>query len=510
MQLFPIVLVAVVLAASEGLALGHGESGPNPVVALVVAWALAAVILLTAWIGTVWCCRRIDGGSGSRPIVTAEHLCRWSRTAFLINHALAVFAFGWLEVVRDWTGDLVLIDELITMMPPILGYIGAWWVYYPVESRLRRALLIRRLDNGQPVYSMPSRTRYVLMQWRLGLLLLLVPLLIIMGLAESVHLAIAPLADETEWIADLTTLVAALLVFLYTPLLARRLLHLTPLPAGPLRDDMLDMCRRHNVAVRDVLLWRTSGSMINAAVMGLLGRLRYVLLTDVLLETLSRRQVQAVMAHEIGHVRRHHIPWLLASLLATVALSEMLISGLLYVLDSLGVVWSEDAGDWLTIAATVVALIIALQLFGWVSRRFERQADTFSVVHLSRTPPPPQVPAAEPGERSTSPASAGDSADPPDLPVAHGPETGLIGSEAVTALQSALGRIAQLNAANPRRRSWRHGSIAWRQDYLQSLIGRPLADLPAGRVIRRIKITAIVVLLIAAIVAGIRMLDAGG
>ena len=500
MQLFPIVLVAVVLAAAGRLELKPGQGHPDPVIGLVVACAPVAGILLLTWAGTAWCCRRIDRGRGSRLIVSAERMSRWSRTAFLVNHALAVLLFGWLEVVRGVIGDPILLDEFITMLPPIVGFAGAWWIYYPVESRLRRALLIRQLDSGQPVYSTPSRVQYVLMQSRLGLLLLLVPLLIIMGLSEMIRWAVTPLTAEAVWVADMATLVAALLVFLYTPLLARRLLHLTPLPAGLLRDDLLEICARHRVRVRDVLLWRTSGSMINAAVMGLLGRLRYVLLTDVLLETLSRRQVQAVMAHEIGHVRRHHIPWLLACLLACVALSEMLIGGSLYVIALLGADWPVEAGEWLDIAATIAALIIALQLFGWVSRRFERQADTFAVAHLSQMP-------LETEQPSASDAGA---ADPPSSIEPDDRDAGVIRPEAAGTLQSALSRIARLNAVDTGRRSWRHGSIAWRQRHLQSIIGRLISDLPGDRTVKRIKIAAVIVLLAAGLFAVIRAMKTGG
>ena len=41
------------------------------------------------------------------------------------------------------------------------------------------------------------------------------------------------------------------------------------------------------------------------------------------------------------------------------------------------------------------------------------------------------------------------------------------------AMAGALDSIASLQAIDPRRRSWRHGSIAWRCEYLRALVERP-------------------------------------
>ena len=49
--------------------------------------------------------------------------------------------------------------------------------------------------------------------------------------------------------------------------------------------------------------------MVNAAVIGFLPGLRYVLVSDLLLESMSPIQVEAVFAHEIGHVRHRHVVW---------------------------------------------------------------------------------------------------------------------------------------------------------------------------------------------------------
>ena len=58
--------------------------------------------------------------------------------------------------------------------------------------------------------------------------------------------------------------------------------------------------------------------------------------------------------------------------------------------------------------------------------------------------------------------------------------------------------IAHLNTVDPNRPSWRHGSIAWRQSYLDSIVGRPVDRLPIDVLIRRLKALALLGLMVAA------------
>ena len=59
----------------------------------------------------------------------------------------------------------------------------------------------------------------------------------------------------------------------------------------------------------EILLWQTNNNMGNAAVMGVVPQVRYILLSDLLLQTMTDRQIEAVFAHEAGHVVHRHIAW---------------------------------------------------------------------------------------------------------------------------------------------------------------------------------------------------------
>jgi Zn-dependent protease with chaperone function len=479
MPMLPILIVAVVLLADGGLRLFDDVLLP-PWQVMGLSLAPVAVVLACTALGIAWCRRRLDRGQTPRPIFIAERLVRSARAIIIIVHAISVLALGLLDTVRRAIGDLVLVDELVTILPPLVGVMGLWWIYYPIERRMHEALLIRRLDLGRPIHPTPSRLAWVLLQVRMQVLLLLVPILLIVAVDELLdRLLPRMLPDAGAWLGDAMTVVTAFGIFALSPLLARALLPVEPLPPGPVRDDLGAVCTRHRVSVRDILVWKTGGSIINAAVMGLVAPLRYVLLTDALLETMRREEVAAVMAHEIGHVRRHHMPWLLVSLLATIALSFAIVFAPIAALDAMEVTFATTYASWAEAGIAAGQLALALVAFGWVCRRFERQADTFAVQHLS-------------GMERRSRAGDGLSID----------ET------AVDTVRGALTTIARLNTVDPGRRSWRHGSIAWRQAYLGTLIGRPALGLPIDRLVRRIKAAALAVLVLTAL--GLFLMEAMG
>jgi Zn-dependent protease with chaperone function len=470
MQLIPIVLVAaVVLAADDGPAAGAVGWRPDGAMAALLAIGPVLLALLAARTAVGVCRRRLATRGDVRSIGLAERWVRICRWLIVVNHVAAVLLLGWLAAVRRTLGDPVLLDELLAMLPALAGLAGTWWVYYPVERRMREALLIRSLDDGEPLFPIPSRGRYVMLQMQVHILLLLAPILLILAASELIDAGAARLPEPgvAPWVVDVATVAAALAIFVLSPLLARLVLSLAPLGAGPLRDQLLTICDRHGVRVREVLVWSTCGTMINAAVMGLLRPFRYVLLTDALIETVPGPYVLAVMAHEIGHVRRRHMPWLVITLMATLILAVLAIAGALAIVEATGLGDPLHDLEWLDVAATALELVAALLVFGWVCRRFERQADTFAVQHLSglggRAPAADAGPRIEPG--------------------------------AVATMRGALDTIARLNAVDPDRPSWRHGSIAWRRAYLEDLVGKPAVGLAIDRVIGRIKLAAMIVLL---------------
>ena len=216
------------------------------------------------------------------------------------------------------------------------------------------------------------------------------------------------------------------------------------------------MCKRHTVRFKEILVWRTHGMVINAAVLGFLAPFRYVLLTDALLESLPSAQVEAVMAHEIGHVRKRHMPWLLATMIAAIGFVS---SALVYLYElALHAHTPTSVAPYSQPLIIAISTIAGLLVFGWVSRRFERHADAFAVQHLS-------------GVSATDPDS----------------QRAPITEDAALTMSAALAAVADLNHVPQRRWTWRHGSILGRRRAILTLATRRADQLPIDRSVRAIK-----------------------
>lgn len=83
----------------------------------------------------------------------------------------------------------------------------------------------------------------------------------------------------------------------------------TPLPEGPLRSRLLDLANRTGFVARAIQVMDGSkrSRHSNAFFTGF-GRFRKIVLFDTLIEQLKEPELEAVLAHEIGHYKKKHIP----------------------------------------------------------------------------------------------------------------------------------------------------------------------------------------------------------
>ena len=467
MHLSIVIIFVGLFAEPQLMQLGLAREPDLAMLAMVLVPKAALAALYGLWCHMTR--RRLVGPAAGRRLARLERLGLLYRTA-IVALCLHDVAIGALQALRVHLGDWILLNELLLLSLPIAMLMWSWWCYYPIDRRLRDAQLLRRLDEGLPVHAVWTRGQFVVAQLRFQVVLAFMPLLLLLALSQIVY-GYAP-----ERVGSLPVdprpvlqLGGAGCIFLFAPVMIRHLWDVVPLPPGPLRERLVEMCALYHVGVRELLIWRTFGGMVNAAVMGLVRPLRYILLSDGLLELVPPHQVESVMAHELGHVNRHHMFWLLvcaASLMTALAAGADLLFGRA---ENMALRDWPGAAAALGLAeggsATRGAVVVAVTMFGWatafgwVSRRFERQADTFAVQHLAR-------------------------ADAPSDPT----RANRIGPAAATTMVQALEHVAVLNHMNPRRRSWRHGSIRWRQQYLHALVGQEIGRQPIDRHVRWIKL----------------------
>ena len=95
----------------------------------VESFAITFLILaLIALDGAVsWrCARRLDRIGDPRALSAHERVAGLVRAATAPLHMSAVLVFGWLDLVRGVTGDLVAVDEILAALPPVLVLLASW------------------------------------------------------------------------------------------------------------------------------------------------------------------------------------------------------------------------------------------------------------------------------------------------------------------------------------------------------------------------------------------------
>jgi Zn-dependent protease with chaperone function len=140
------------------------------------------------------------------------------------------------------------------------------------------------------------------------------------------------------------------------------------LPA-PVRERLGHLADQVGVRVRDFrLLKGRSRKVANAAQFGMLPGLRYIIITDYLADHLDDKQLDAVIAHELGHARRHHLLIKLGSVFLIWGLLEVLV---------IGIGHATGHGPLAAVVAPVVLVIpIGMILIqGIVGVRLEEAAD---------------------------------------------------------------------------------------------------------------------------------------
>ncbi len=187
------------------------------------------------------------------------------------------------------------------------------------------------------------------------------------------------------WLWDWGAVIAIQLVLsVLAPVLILPLFNkLTPLPEGGLRDGLLNLAKRTHFGARSIQLMDGSrrSRHSNAFFTGF-GRFRKIVLFDTLVEQLSESEVEAVVAHEIGHYRKGHIPKMLVfsaiSLLAGFYLLAVL-SRQEWFYRAFGFASGNIAPAFLLfgLLAGTAGFWIG-PLVHWWSRRYEYQADAFA------------------------------------------------------------------------------------------------------------------------------------
>jgi Zn-dependent protease with chaperone function len=413
---------------------------------MTAGWTLAGVggmILLNAlacWVGSRSAIRlsRRRTAKGRMRAVRVFKLLRVGVIGFVV---LDVFLFGWPQFVSRTFSSLPrvpLLADLVLLFPVLVMLLtAATFRYHFISSRRSPAL---------------SLGNYLALRFRTELGILVLPWLLLAGVSD-ITVWLWGHSPHFLWIdvAMSLGLMGGIVIFA-GPLLGL-VWETSSLPNGSLRERLDRFCRDQGFRCRDIRIWHTYQHLPNAAVIGPVPWLRHVLLTDALLAHCSEEEIEGIFAHEVGHIKRHHLGFYIffaISFTCFYANGVDLLARLGWV-EPLSVLFSQHLTEGQALLMMVFAGLYWALVFGFLSRRLELEADLYSLRKASN-----------PG-----------------------------------AFISALRKLASLSGTPMAAGSWRHFSIARRTGFLRECQEKPELEKKTMRRIRLVQ-GAIVVLFLAA------------
>ena len=175
----------------------------------------------------------------------------------------------------------------------------------------------------------------------------------------------------------------ALLLFLYPVVIAPLFNKFTPMPESAHKAKLDELLQRCQFAASGLFVMDGSrrSAHANAYFTGF-GKHRRVVLFDTLIKQLTPEQLEAVLAHEIGHYKRHHLP----KRLATMALLSLVLLWTLFQLmhapwfyQALGVHFINPATALALFSLTLPLCLLPLSpLSNALSRKHEYEADAYA------------------------------------------------------------------------------------------------------------------------------------
>ena len=272
--------------------------------------------------------------------------------------------FNALAPGAAWSGALFLVATMMLLSLPSLPL--GWWAQFRLEERFgfnKSTLGLWGMDHVKSA---------------------------LLGLAIGFPLLWALLAlvgwvGPFWWVWGFVLLFGfQLLMFVLYPKLIMPLFNkLTPLPEGDVRTRLLALADRTGFQAQtiDVMDGSKRSGHSNAFFTGF-GRFRRIVLFDTLMAQLGQDELEAVLAHEIGHYKRGHIPQRLVTLAFMQCGAFAIIAWLAHA-PWFNAAFGLPAGA-LAPTFLLFALLGGLVTFwfspvgNWISRKHEYEADAFA------------------------------------------------------------------------------------------------------------------------------------
>jgi STE24 endopeptidase len=198
------------------------------------------------------------------------------------------------------------------------------------------------------------------------------------------------------WAAAVVVIFQSLLL-LVTPAVIMPLFNkFTPLPEGTLRERLFALAQRTNFPTRSIeVMDGSKRSRHSNAFFAGLGHFRKIVLFDTLIAQLTELELESVLAHEIGHYKKHHILKMLSVSTAGIIVAFAAIAWLArqqWFYRAFGFEHQTGFAAANVVPAMLLFALLAGTITFWVSplihvwsRHFEYDADAFAAKTMGET-----------------------------------------------------------------------------------------------------------------------------
>jgi Zn-dependent protease with chaperone function len=283
--------------------------------------------------------------------------------SFTIGFHLSPGASLWLTalmtVFEEWGIGLQLwlIFGIIVFLPAYMALIlpGYLWIehsYYRLEKKVR-----------ETTWSFKTYSLQITRSFMLAVLPITV---------WSMALPFIPDNDTAFYLSFCFFL---LTIFTIAPTLISFFYRTAELTDQDLAEMIARLCDRAGMRRCAVsVLFLSGGKVVNAMISGIFPYFRRIFLTDRLISELTSDELEAVLAHEIGHIQKRHL-WGFFSLSVIFAVVTPHVLFPLYTLN-----FFEKHEAWMLPIALITWTTLFFGVLGNIfSRRFEREADAYGV-----------------------------------------------------------------------------------------------------------------------------------
>ncbi len=286
-----------------------------------------------------------------------------------------VYATGFKNIIEGFSfvRDSSFLDIVIGIAPFFLLLIILWFNSFI-------------LFQTSPSVSL-TREKYLISHVRLNVPILLPVFLfsLFQDLLRIIPFTKSLGASESFSFLDLVWFLPfMILLMIFYPFFLRLIWSVHPMPRGERREKFEAFCRKAGLKVSEIVLWTSfPGRIITAGITGFIARLRYLFITPELLDLLNDEEMEAVIAHEAGHVKKRHMVYYGLLFLGFPIFFSLIAITAYGVADYINPQIAELTHDTTVLSLSglvfpAVVIILYFRLFfGALSRNFERQADLF-------------------------------------------------------------------------------------------------------------------------------------